>query len=77
MEVDVSTALWKMEVGGQFHYFCGPVCKQTFEENLERIIALETMKTFKTGRGSHVDIERAGPLSRCLRIISGHEGWTI
>lgn len=44
MEVERSTAIWKTELGNSNRYFCGPVCKRTFDENIDKVLDLESMQ---------------------------------
>ncbi len=44
MQVDISLALWKTEVEAQTFYFCGAICKRTFDKNLDKLLDLERLK---------------------------------
>jgi YHS domain-containing protein len=52
MDVDLSRAIWKKDVGTRTFYFCSRVCRHTFLENLDEIIFLESMKVAKPGSRS-------------------------
>lgn len=38
MDVDEATAKHKAKYKGKIHYFCGPVCKASFEKNPEKFL---------------------------------------
>jgi len=38
MKVDEKTAKWKSEYKGKTYYFCGPTCKQKFDQNSDKYI---------------------------------------
>ena len=44
MEVDRSEAVWKTEIEAKIVFFCSPVCKQTFDNNLDKLLELERLK---------------------------------
>lgn len=44
MEVDSSGVAWRTEIEERYIYFCGPICKQTFDNNLDILVELERLK---------------------------------
>ena len=38
MEVETTTAQWKMDYQGKTYYFCGPGCKRSFEKDPEKFL---------------------------------------
>ncbi|NIM95693.1 MAG: hypothetical protein GTO18_18490 [Anaerolineales bacterium] len=54
MEVEISTALWITELGNTTHYFCNPVCKRTFDENIGKILDLESRQRSSTDKEIHI-----------------------
>jgi len=53
MNVEISTAIWKTELGNETYHFCGPVCKRTFDENIGKVIDIEALQQSPTDQRDH------------------------
>ncbi|NIS80327.1 MAG: YHS domain-containing protein [Anaerolineales bacterium] len=53
MEVESSTALWKTELRNTTQYFCSPVCKRTFDENIDKVLDIEFHQRSHPGEESN------------------------
>jgi len=47
MEIDEKKAKWKSEYKGETYYFCGPMCKIEFDENPQKYVATDDVKSDK------------------------------
>lgn len=68
MEVETSKSLWKLEIEGATHHFCGSVCMQTFSKHIRkdrdidietRLAAGEDQESYTRKVGGHLLVERS------------------
>ncbi len=65
MNVEISNAIWKTELGYATYHFCSPVCKRTFDENIDKVLDIEALQQSPTDQR---DQDHSGHLSNSHQL---------